>query len=160
MRKTWKAALGFSVIVFNIGIALSADTDSHTVTVTVNTINEIAVTGGNLLLTINTATAGSEPNNAVDETTGLQWTSNASGKRITIESDIDSSPGYTLKALATGVDGGTPEAEVTISSVAQNYIGGVSTTTGSSTTRYTASATAAGGTGSDVHTITFTIVDN
>jgi hypothetical protein len=160
MKIMWKTALGFSVILLWMGIAAASDTDSHTVTVTANAINEIAVTGGNLLLTINTATAGSDPTSAVDATTGLEWTSNATGKKITIESDIDSSPGYSLKALATGVSGGSPEAEVTISSAAQDYIGGVSTTTGSCTTRYTASATAAGGTGSDVHTITFTIVDD
>jgi hypothetical protein len=159
MKYKWNAALGIIIILSCMGFAIAADTDSHTVTVTVNAINEISVTGGNILLAINSATAGSEPNNEVDATTGLQWTSNATGKKITVESDV-ASPEYTLKALATGVSGGTAASEVTISNVSQDFITGVATTTGSGTTRYTASATVAGGTGSDVHTITFTIVDN
>jgi hypothetical protein len=159
MKNKWKAALGFSIILFWMGIVMAADTDSHTVTVTVNTINEIVVTGGNLLLAINTATAGSEPTEVVDATAGLQWTSNATGKKITVETDIASAE-YTLKALATGVTGGAAASEVTISSGPQDFITGVATTTGSSTTRYTASATVSDATGSEVHTITFTIVDN
>ena len=159
MSDKWFVAIGFSIILSCAALVIAADTDSHTVTVTVNAINEIAVTGGNILLTINSATAGSEPNNTVDATTGLQWTSNATGKKITIGTDL-AAPEFVLKALATGVTGGTAATEVTVSNVAQDYVTGVSTTTGSGTTRYTASASAAGGTGSDVHTITFTIVDS
>ncbi|MBU1919704.1 hypothetical protein KKG66_02585 [bacterium] len=159
MKIKWIGAIGFWIILSYLQFAIAADTDNHTVTVTVNTINEIAVTGGNVLLTINTATAGSEPTNAADATSGLLWTSNASGKKITIGTNL-ASPEYTLKALATGVSGGTAASEVTVSNISQDFITGVSTTTGSSSTRYTASATVEGGAGSDIHTITFTIVDN
>jgi hypothetical protein len=137
----------------------AATSDNHTVTVTVNAINEISIAGGSLTLTINSATAGVDPNNDIDATTGLLWTSNEAGKKATIQTDL-AAPVFTLKALATGVSGGTAAAELTVSTTAQDFITGIATTTGSGTIQYTGVATSAQGTGSDIHTITITIVDN
>ncbi len=142
-----------------LSVAFAATSDNHTVTVTVNAINEIAITGGSVTLTINSATAGVDPNNDVDATTGLLWTSNQTGKKATIQSDL-AGPNFTLKAVATGVTGGTAASEVTVSTTAQDFITGIATTTGSGTIQYTGMATSAEGTGSDIHTITITIVDN
>ena len=139
--------------------SFAGTSDNHTVTVTVNAINEIAITGGSVTLTINSATAGVDPNNDVDATTGLLWTSNQTGKKATIQSDL-AGPNFTLKAVATGVTGGSAASEVTISTTAQDFITGIATTTGSGAIQYTAVATSAEGTGSDIHTITITIVDN
>ncbi len=139
--------------------SFAGTSDNHTVTVTVNAINEIAITGGSVTLTINSATAGVDPNNDVDATTGLLWTSNQIGKKATIQSDL-AGPNFALKAVATGVTGGTAASEVTVSTTAQDFITGIATTTGSGTIQYTGVATSAEGTGSDIHTITITIVDN
>jgi hypothetical protein len=148
------------VVLGLIGLAMAANTDNHTVTVTVEAINEAAITGGDLTLTINTATAGQEPDDAVDNTTcDLDWTTNEATKKITVETNL-AAPTFTLKVLAQNVTGGTAEAEVTLSTTGANdFVTAISTTTGGCDLQYTASATAAQGTGSDVHTVTYTLTD-
>jgi hypothetical protein len=142
---------------FLSGYAVAGPTGNHTVTVTVSAINELAITGGNVTLTIHTATAGSEPDDEVDNTTAdLDWTTNESSKKITIVTNL-ASQNFTLKALAQSVTGGTAASEVTVTDTATNFVTGIATTTGGCDIRYTAQATAAQGTGSDVHTITFTL---
>lgn len=141
------------------GLAAALNTADHTVTVTVEAINEAAITGGNLTLTINTATAGQEPDDAVDNTTcDLDWTTNQASKKITVETNL-AAPTFTLKALAQNVNGGTAATEVTLSTTPTNFVTDVATTTGGCDLQYTASATAAQGTGSDVHTVTYTLTD-
>lgn len=136
--------------------ALAGNTDNHTVTVTVNAINEVGITGGNITLTISTATPGQEPDDAVDSTCTLAWTTNEATKKITAATDL-AAPTFTLKVLATGVTGGTAALEVTLSTTAADLVTGISTTTGGCTLQYTASATVGQGTGSDVHTVTYTL---
>lgn len=148
-------------LVLAVGIlAMASNTDNHTVTVQVQAINEIAIAGGNLVLTINTATAGQEPDDAVDNTTcDLDWTTNEATKKITVETDL-AAPTFTLKVLAQNVTGGTAASEVTLSTTgANNFVTAIGTTIGGCDLQYTASATAAQGTGSDVHTVTYTLTD-
>jgi len=146
------------VVLGLIGLAIAANSDFHTVTVDVEAINEAAITGGDLTLTINTATAGQEPDDAVDNTTcDLDWTTNEDTKKITVETD-QAAPTYTLKVVAQNVTGGTAAAEVTLSTTGANsFVTAISKTTGGCDLQYTASATAAQGTGSDVHTVTYTL---
>ena len=136
-------------------------TDNHQVTVQVNAINELAISPkNNITLTISTATAGSEPDPVTDETCGLLWTTNETGKKITVETDLNQQD-FTLKVVATSVTGGIAASEVNFSVVgttATDFVTSISETVGSCTLKYTASATAAQGTGSDVHTITYTIL--
>ncbi len=85
---------------FLSGYAVASNTDNHTVTVTVSAINELAIAGGSVTLTIHTATAGSDPDAQVDNTTAsLAWTTNESSKKITIATNLASQK-FTLKALA------------------------------------------------------------
>ncbi len=145
------AALGVS------GSALAASSASHDVTVTVSAINEVSVAGGNLTLTISTATAGSEPDAATDSTTcDLAWTTNEASKKITVASGTTIS-GATLKVTAANVTGGTSGGQLTLSTTAQDFVTGVATTTGGCDLSYEASATAADGTSSTTYTITYTI---
>ncbi len=137
-------------------IAVAANSANHQITVTVNSINELAITGGNKTLTISTATAGSNPNAATNAECTMAWTTNDTTKKITVVTSL-ASPKFTLKVTATGVTGGTAAPQVTLSTTAQNFVTGVATTTGGCTLSYVASATAAQGTGSDVHTVTYTI---
>jgi len=140
------------------GVAVAANSDSHTVTVQVSAINELAITGGNLTLAINSATAGSEPDNATDSTTcDLLWTTNQASKKITVATGL-TPQNFTLKVVAQNVSGGGSAAsEVTLSTTAQDLVTAVATEIGSCDLAYTASATAAQGTGSDIHTVTYTI---
>jgi hypothetical protein len=153
MKPIWMILVSVVMIVSLVGLATAAN---HQVTVTVNAINEAAIAGGNITLTISTATAGSDPDNATNTTCTLAWTTNEASKKITVATS-EAAPTFTLRVLATGVSGGTAAAQVTLSTTATDFVTGVATTTGGCTLSYTASATAAQGTGSDVHTITYTI---
>ena len=158
-----KFFIGLALIaVLALGLAtmvMAASSDNHTVTVTVTAINEVGISGGNVTLTINSATPGSEPDDATDSTTtDLLWTTNESTKKITVDTDL-AAPDFTLTVEAASVSGGTSAGEVTLSTTAQDFVTGVSTTTGSCDLSYTASATASDGTGSEVHTVTYTITD-
>jgi hypothetical protein len=146
------------IILCAASTGLAADNDNHQVTVTVNVINELAVAGGNIVLTITTATPGLDPDDATDATTSLDWTTNDTGKKITAATD-NAAPTFTLKVNATGVTGGTSAGQITLTTVATDYVTGVATTIGGCTSTYTASATAAQGNGSDVHVVTFTLTD-
>jgi hypothetical protein len=143
------------------GILMAADNDEHSVTVTVEAINELNVAAGDapdpaITLKISTATAGQEPDAVYDETCTLEWTTNEASKKITAETDLAEQK-FTLKVLATNVTGGAAAPEVTLSTTATDFVTGVAETTGGCTLKYTASATAAQGTGSDAHTVTYTI---
>ena len=155
MRKVVLLAVGLALIL--AGVAIAADSDNHQVTVTVAAINELAISGGPVTLTINSATAGSEPDDATDNTTcDLLWTTNQASKKITVATDLTPQK-FTLKVVAQSVTGGSAASEVTLSTTAQSFVTGVATTTGGCDLAYTASATAAQGTGSDGHTVTYTI---
>ena len=141
------------------GEALGANTDSHTVTVTVAAINELAISGGNITLTLNSATPGSDLDDATDSTTcDLLWTTNELTKKITAETNLGA-PNFALKVTATNVTGGTAAGEVTLSTTATDFVTGVAKTTRTRELAYGASATAAQGTGTDVHTVLYTLTD-
>ncbi len=155
MRKTVLLVVGLALILS--GVAMAANNDSHQVTVQVSAINELAITGANFTLTINNATAGSEPDDATDSTsTDLLWTTNQASKKITVATSL-ASPNFTLKVVAQSVSGGTAASEVTLSDTATEFVTGIATTIGNCELAYTASATAAEGTGSDAHTVTYTL---
>jgi hypothetical protein len=139
-------------------IGIAANNDNHQVTVTVDVINELAVAGGDIVLTINTAVPGAEPTDATDATTSLDWTTNDTGKKITAATN-NAAQTFTLEVNATGVTGGTSAGQITLTTTATDYVTGIATTVGGCTSTYTASATAAQGTGSDVHVVTFTLTD-
>ena len=158
MKRIRVLAVAVTVLVALAGVAWAADNDSHTVTVQVNAVNELAISGGNLTLTISSATAGSDLDDATDNTTcDLAWTTNQATRKITVVTDLGS-PTFTLKVVAQNVaGGGSAASEVTLSTTAADFVTGVSQATGSCDLAYTASATAAQGTGSDVHTVTYTV---
>ena len=155
IRKTVLLVVGLALILS--GVAMAANNDNHQVTVQVSAINELAITGANLTLTINNATAGSEPDDATDSTTcDLLWTTNQASKKITVATSL-ASPNFTLKVVAQNVSGGSAASEVTLSTTAQDLVTAIATTIGDCDLAYTVSATAADGTGSDIHTVTYTI---
>jgi hypothetical protein len=140
------------------GIAAASNIASHSVTVHVDAINEVAITGGDITLTVNSAMAGSQPDHATNANCHLQWTTNEAGKKITVESD-QASPTFTLQVEATGVSGGTAASVVTITDSPTDFVTGIATTIGNCRLSYTAIATAAEGTGQDVHTVTYTLTN-
>lgn len=139
--------------------AFAANSDSHSVTVTVMAINEIGVSGGAVSLTINSATAGGQPDDASDSSTAdLDWTTNEDNKKVTVETDL-ASPAFGLSVSAGGVAGGTAAGSVALSTTPQDFVTGISATVGGCDLEYMASATAADGVGADAHVVTYTVVD-
>ena len=151
MRKYFYICLVIAIYGF------TASSINHTVLVEVNAINELEILGGNLTLTINTATAGSNPDAQSNSSAcDLEWTTNRTSKKITIVSNI-ASPTNTLTVLADNVSGGTSAGSITISNSVQDLITAIAETVGVCDLNYTASTTASNGTSSDVHTITYTL---
>ena len=60
-----------------------AQTDNHTVTVVIPSINEVAITGGNLTLTFVAPTAGSDPADVSDGSAcDLNWSTNNASHQL------------------------------------------------------------------------------
>jgi len=130
MKSSVKILVPATLLVLSIfGYALAADKDSPIVTVTVSAANELAMTGGNVTLTINTATSGSDPSDAVDNTsTDLSWTTNQANEKTSAASNL-ASPNFSLRVLALNITGGTAASEVTLSTTAADFATRAATTT-------------------------------
>lgn len=128
---------------------------------------DISVLGGNVNMTISSATAGQQPDPVTNEACQLQWSTLVADptQKITVQTNL-ASPSFTLAAQALNVSAGdgTAAGEVILSTTAQDFVVSIPPNVpagdpGTCTLRYTASATAAAGTGTDTHTITYTIVN-
>jgi hypothetical protein len=135
-------------------------TADHTVTVEVAAISEIAITG-NATLTINSATAGSDPDGVTDTSTSYAVTTNESGVKITAETDVDMASGVTLAVNATAPAGATSAGSKTLSTSATDVVTGLGTVSQAGMSLgYSLSATAAAGqVASAAVTVTYTITN-
>ena len=134
--------------------------DDHTVTVEVAAISEIAITG-NATLTINSATAGSDPDDATDTSTSYAVTTNESGVKITAETDVNMAAGVTLEVSAAAPAGASSAGDTTLSTTAADVVTGLGTVSQAGMgLSYTLSATAAAGqVASTAVTVTYTITN-
>lgn len=151
------AQILISVLAPQFLLAQTYGSDSHTATVTVP---EIAVLSVNTAVSLNITGAGTPAGQdlmtATDQSSTLWWGLNGTSKKITIRTNV-AAPLFTLKAEALSPTQGTPASTVTISTVAKDFITGLGLNMGSCTLHYTAEALASTGTGTDLHTITFTV---
>ena len=131
---------------------------NHTVTVQVSAITVMQVSSGSVNLNISAANAiaGQDQMSVVDQSTSLLWGTNSSARKITVRSNL-AAPKFTLKLLAQSPSVGTPAPEVTLNSVSRDFLLNIGRSMGSCILRYTGVALASQGTGTDTHTITFTI---
>lgn len=137
-----------------------AQSDNHTVRVSVAVITALKVSSGTVNLTITGAgvIAGQDLMTVVDQSTSLLWGTNSSGKKVTVQSNL-ASPKYTLKVEALGPTQGTAAGQVVLSSVARDFLLNIGRSSGTCSIRYVGEALASQGAGSDAHTITFTIAN-
>jgi hypothetical protein len=133
---------------------------SHTVTVAVATITLLQVSAVSVSLTITGAgvVAGQDQMTVVDESTSLVWGVNSSTKKITVNTNLGT-PIFTLKVFALNPTTGTASSEVTLSTMASDLLLDIGRSYGSCTLRYTGEALASQGTGTDNHTLTFTVTN-
>ncbi len=131
---------------------------NHAVTVQVSIITVLQVSAGSVNLNIasSSAVAGQDQMSVTDQSATLLWGTNSSGRKITVNSSL-ATPTFTLKVLAVNPTQGSPASEVTLNSTPVDFILNVGRSLGSCLIRYTGVALASQGTGTDAHTITFTI---
>jgi hypothetical protein len=158
--KKWTGMLIAGILVLGLAGSVMAQS-SHDVTVSVSAISVMEMTGGgDLTITINACSdPGEEPDPVQNSDRGLEWTTNETSKRITVASNSAYST-YSLAVVATGVSGGSAAPSVDLDDAdTHDFVTGVAETVGACTIQYTASATAAAGTGSEEHTVTYTLTD-
>lgn len=127
----------------------------------------VTILNGSIDLTVSTAIAGSEPDTDTDQSAQLQWDNwpnSATTKKITVQTNL-ASPNFALSVLAVNITAsdGTAAGEVTVSTTPSDLINSIpakdSPDNATCDLRYKATALAAEGTGVDIHTITYTIMD-
>jgi hypothetical protein len=141
------------------GLAFAANTDTQTVTFEVQAIDEISASGDPGALTISTATAGSEPDNATDNTTTYAVTTNGTNKKITGEIEANMPANVTLQVNLTAPTGGSGSGATSLSTTAADLVTGITQRAESGLgITYTLSATVgAGVVASDTRTVTLTL---
>jgi hypothetical protein len=105
------------------GRAMAASSVNQTVTIAVGAINEISVTGSPSL-TVNTATAGSQPTEATDGSTTYNITTNGTNMKITGALSPALPGGVTLKINLASV-GGTSSGDVTLGTSPLSLVTGI-----------------------------------
>lgn len=139
--------------------------DSHTVTVFVPERHDITVAGGDITLTIIPKVDGSDPDPVVDSGCDLIWMSNRNNrKRITVQSDLVN-PMYTLTVQPSNIGGqGTPGTAaspfpIVLDGGVYDFLVEVRRCLGQCDLIYTASATAADPPSTEMHTVTYTLLN-
>ena len=141
-------------------VSLAGNTATHTVTVKVEPINEIALTGGDVTLLVTPDASDPDSFGAEDDTScDLVWTSNQTDQKITVVSDLNS-PKFPLKATAQNVTGGASAPEITLNTVSNDFVTGISRTNGRCDVSYAVDVPEADEQGCDTHTITYTLSDS
>lgn len=144
-------------------LATAQTTATQDVTVTVQEINALSVSAATVALTINAATAGSNPTPVTSSATTYAITTNAAAKKITGQLSGNFASGITLKVQMAAPTGASTSQQ-TLSTTASNLVTGIARIAASALTiTYTAEATAAAvpnaPTG-ETKTVTFTVTNN
>ena len=143
MRKLKTLVLTSAFMLLLGSVVLIADSDAHTVTMTVDSIAVLSLTGGNVTLTVEApAQGGQTPSSVSSNTNYLQYTStvpSAQARALTVAwGASDAAPGgcsLKIQATPTGGSEGSTAGQVTITNSAQNVVtsvGSCATGTGGS----------------------------
>lgn len=159
--KTLRAlALAMLVVFGAAGTSLAqSSSEGHTVTMEVAAINVLAITG-NVTLTIDQATPGSDPD-PVSGSASYAVTTNESAKKIVAAIDTDLPANMSLVVDAAAPTGATGSTDVALSTTGADVVTGMSTIAESGLgLDYTFSATAAAGKLTSAgYTVTYTITN-
>ena len=117
--------VALAVLMLATTAGMASNQVNQTVTYEVSAINEISVSGNPAALTVNTATAGSEPDADTDTTTTYSITTNGTGKKITGVLNTAMPSDVTLKVHLTAPTGGTSADDTTLTAVAADLVTGV-----------------------------------
>lgn len=140
--------------------ALGAQTATQLVTLEVQAINQIAVSGNPGALVISTAAAGSAPTSATSSTTTWALTTNETNKKVTASLSSALPSGVTLSLQLAAPGASASAGSVALGTSAVDLVTGIGTLNASGlAVTYTLSATAAAGVvPSTTRTVTLTLV--
>lgn len=136
-------------------------TGSQTITILVEDINEISISGGPGNLTINTASAGSQPDDETDSSTTYSLTTNCSSKKISGAINVNMPQGVTLQVNMAAPSGASSLGYVTLSSSPSDLVTGITKihATGLTITYRLSATVSAGIVSLGSKKVTFTITD-
>ncbi|MBW1671057.1 MAG: hypothetical protein JRJ43_08080 [Deltaproteobacteria bacterium] len=160
MSKLGIISLTFVFLLALTNLLIAASSDTQTVSFSVSSIDEISVSGDPAALCVDTATAGSEPDDDTDATTTYAITTNNTNRKITgaIDSNMPANVSLEINLVAPTV--GSSAGDMTLSTTAEDLVTGITQVADGSgnTITYTLSATVAAGiVASDTRTVTLTI---
>jgi hypothetical protein len=117
---------------------------------------------GDVSITISTATAGQQPNSVTNTSQTMTWSTLVTDPtaKVTVQTNL-ASPMFTLTIQCISVVGGVTAGTKTLNgTTVYDVVTDIpaDTAAGQCTLRYIGSATAAQGTGTDTHTVTYTII--
>lgn len=162
MNKTRRILAAVAVLALCGSIAAFADAiATQTLTLEVTAINEIEVSGNPGAMTVNTATAGSQPDAVTNALTTYSITTNGTGMKITGILNTVMPTNVTLQAALAAPDVGTSAGATTLTTTAADLVTGVTQVVSSAKTiTYTLSATVAAGiVASTTRTVTLTVTN-
>ncbi|MFH1452376.1 MAG: hypothetical protein ABIH00_00115 [Armatimonadota bacterium] len=148
-------------IAFMSAAAFAGSTDTQTVYFEIDAINEVAF-GADITLTIDTATAGSEPDS--DGNISLTYaitTNETAGKKLTGALNANMPSNTLIRATLVAPSTGATAGEVTLNSTAQSLVTSIETVaqSGISYTVALAATVAAGLPADGSRVLTFTLTD-
>ena len=121
---------------------------------------QVAIVGVGPNLIISTATAGQEPDPVIDESCGLRYSKGAGEPTMKVTARTNhAGPQFDLQVEAFNAENGNPTGVVNLSTTSQDLITDVTAVSNKSCDlRYRAVSATSDGTGSETHTVTYTIV--
>ncbi len=142
----------------SVVIAQVYGTSSNLITVTIAPITVLQFSTAILNLSITGAEAVAGQNQMIltDESSTLSWGTNSSAQKITVSTNL-ASPLFTLQVEPKNWTGGTPMPPVTLTTTPTDFLRDIGRSSGTCTLLYTVTALASKGTGTDAHTLTFTV---
>ena len=148
----------FVALLFAVAGTAMGQTAAQSVTIDVDAINVISVSGNPGAMVISTATAGSQPDDASDNSTSYSVTTNETTKKITGSLGVDYATGISLKVTLASA-GASSAGQVTLTTSDQDLVTAISNLAESGQQiSYVASATvAAAPAAAEAQTVTFTI---
>jgi hypothetical protein len=146
MKKLVVGLLGLGLVFGFSSLTMAGNTADQTVTYQVDAINEISVSDDPGNLVVNNATAGSEPDEDIDNSTSWAITTNQTARKITGSINPVMPTNVTLEINLTAPTGGVSAGDVSLSATAANLVTSIETVAESGLTiTYTLSATVAAG---------------
>lgn len=146
MKKLVLGLFGLGLVFGLSGLAMAGNTAEQTVTYQVDAINEISVSDDPGDLVINSATAGSEPNEDTDNSTNWAITTNQTARKITGSINTAMPANVTLEINLTAPTGGVSAGDVSLLATDADLVTSIETVAESGLTiTYTLSATVTAG---------------